>query len=330
MDWLCAFHRDRGLDFQAGTHSEDAEDITISEVVEHDGYHTSQVATTKLSRTNLKNWLEPGCHSGIGESYTPRMRLVWVTLLNDLSPWQFDIRESDLQRISTGFGIEVAYRYCDSFATGLAAFGDGPADKSRVASYCIFMPDLFKLAWCWDRRSGLVQGICCGDSWLISALQSILDYQDIRESNPMVPAITAVVTLGHLLDRDLHSLNNNIAMVENRIGFHGWQKTSTGIAQGDYAVLSARVSGINTSLAGLQRISSFIKEGLAFIQKSRDADSRDTPAKDPPCASQRGIVQDSKGGTHTILQHRLRMQDIQIEFLLRRTKTQLTAVRALA
>ena len=57
----------------------------------------------------------------------------------------------------------------------------------------------------------------------------------------------------------------SIAAVENRTRYHGLKSTSVGIAKGDHASLSERMSGCAVSLAGLERISKVLKEFLAKI-----------------------------------------------------------------
>lgn len=71
--------------------------------------------------------------------------------------------------------------------------------------------------------------------------------------------------LGYLLDRDLNGEVKSIAAVENRTRYHGFKNTSVGIAEGDHASLSERMSGCAVSLAGLERIIKVLNEFLAKI-----------------------------------------------------------------
>lgn len=138
----------------------------------------------------------------------------------------------------------------------------------------------------------------------------------------MFLAEVAGLMLEKLLERDLDALTHNIAMVENRTGYHGWTTLPTGAAEGDYATLSAKMSGSGTSLAGLKRIAKVLREIIGFIcqcspQKGSGVTSTDSQHQDAEFAKQECL---------TVLKSRLTMHEIETDFLLHRTQIQITAV----
>ncbi len=125
--------------------------------------------------------------------------------------------------------------------------------------------------------------------------------------------------LGYLLDRDLDREVKSIAAVENRTRYHGFRNTSVGIAEGDYASLSERMSGCAMSLAGLERISKVLNEFLGEISIHTQC----CGFKDDPKLGNVNLKVDECVET---LKRRLKMQNIQIDYLSRRVEVQLRAV----
>lgn len=144
-----------------------------------------------------------------------------------------------------------------------------------------------------------------------------MNHQKALVQHPMFLALVASMMLEHFIDRDLRRKDLSIQAVENRTQYHGWKHTQAGVAKRDYASLSAKMSGCNATLAGVERISKVIYEILEYIS-----------AYPTQNKSQR-IVGHTTGKIEEcveILHKRLRMQEFQIRFLSRRAEIQLTAI----
>lgn len=252
---------------------------------------------------------------------SPLLRLVWVRLHKDVHPWQLNIRKSNLDAVLENFKIGEVYRYSFTSPSSFAIMPASQTEHSKSLVFSLFMPDLFAIAWTHDAGSRRTEGICWADDWISEAMQDIVSHQKGWVRHPFFLALVVSVMLGNLLDRDLDREVKRIAAVENRTRYHGFKHTSVGIAEGDYASLSRRMSGCAVSLLGLERIFKVLNEFLSEISLH---------------SQNYGVDGDSKmvdidlevNGCVETLKRKLKMQKIQIDFLSGRVEVQLTAVKS--
>ena len=181
------------------------------------------------------------------------------------------------------------------------------------------MPDLFAVVWTRDTASGKTEGICWADDWISGTMQDVMSHLKGWALHPLFLALVVSVMLGYLLDRDLDREVKSIAAVENRTRYTGIKYTSVGIAEGDFPSLSERMSGCAVSLAGLARISDVLNDFLGEMSNY----SQQYGVKDDPKLKHISLKVDECVET---LRRRLRMQNIQVEYLSRRVEVQLRAV----
>jgi hypothetical protein len=323
MEGLSNFRIGRGPPFWIPGSGEGSEDISVSEIRSRHSQISKPVQTSSVPSANIGAWLDNACSSTPGDdSDYARVALVWVNMRKDHPPWRLDIRQSSFKLVMEKFMIENAYRYCYSGSAGMAAFPTSNCENKETRSYCLFMSDVFALAWSHNPTRGTSQGVCFAEPWAISTFQALLENQISMATHPMFLAAVAGLTLEHILDRDLAELSYSIGMVEIRTGYHGWATPSTGAAEGDYATLSAKMSGSGTSLAGLKRIAKVLRETIEFIsqcspQKGSGVTSTNSQHNDAEFAMQECL---------TVLKSRLTMEEIEVDFLLHRTQIQITAV----
>ena len=318
MDGFCTFVFDRSFVTPSWRFNETSDKLDISEI--YSQHHSYEVHRSQLPDVDVGTWLTKDCPY---ETKAPALlRLVWIPLHREIPPWQFQIRKSSLDRILQDFEIEEAYKY--SF-TNPGSFFNIPVcrgDDSDILKFSMCVRDVFAVAWKYDTRSGRTESICWADDWVFEAMRDAMSQQKGWAQHPLFLALVASVMLGYLLDRDMGLMVQNIAAVENRTGYHGFKHrfaTSYPGATGDYASLSAKMSGCAVTLAGMDRIQKVLNEFLGDISSY----------------SQRYRVNDnsSLGGINLevdkcveTLKRRLKMQKIQIDYLTRRDEVQLTAV----
>ncbi len=143
-----------------------------------------------------------------------------------------------------------------------------PARQTELLSTHVFLlcvPDLFAVSWTHDTESGRTEGVCWADDWIFEAMQDVMSHLIGWARHSLFLALVVSVMLGYSLDRDLDREVKSIAAVEKHTRYHGFRHTSVGIAEGDYASLSEKMSGCAVSLAGLGRISKVLNELLGEI-----------------------------------------------------------------
>lgn len=316
MEDLCAFLLNRAAVYPSFCFNEKSDALDVSEIWPcHPPSH--RVQRTQIPDFDVANWLTKTPLQGRENSAL--LRLVWVRLRKDVRPWQLHIRKSSLDAVLESFNIAQAYKY--SF-TGPGVFVIMPIDQtahSKTLVFSLCMPDLFAVVWTHDAASGKTEGICWADDWISETMQDTMSHLKGWASHPLFLALVVSVMLGYLLDRDLDREVKSIAAVENRTKYTGIKHFSVGIAGGDFPSLSERMSGCAVSLAGLERISKVLNDFLGEIS----IHSQRYSVKDDPYLKHISLKVDECVET---LRRRLKMQDIQIEYLSRRVEVQLRAV----
>jgi hypothetical protein len=144
--------------------------------------------------------------------------------------------------------------------------------------------------------------------------------------HPISLVYMTVMILGEIVISRLVQQSWTIDEVENRTGFHAWRESQSGIAKGDYAALSARMSGCAVSLALDHRTSKFEQEVLSFASQFSSQHSFDTSGFQDLQVQR--IMRPIRECEDT-LKGRVASQDIEIDYLVQRTQNQLTAASPL-
>ena len=315
MEDLCAFLLNHAAVYPSFCFNENSDALNVSEIWP---FHPSHgVQRTHISDFDVGNWLT-GTPPHENES-SALLRLVWVRLHKNVRPWQLNIRKSSLDAVLETFNIAQAYRYSFTSPGTFATMPVGQTARSNTLVFSLCMPDLFAVIWTHDAASGKTEGVCWADDWISETMQDIMNHLKEWAVHPLFLALVVSVMLGYLLDRDLDRDVKSIAAVENRTRYTGIKHTSVGIAEGDYPSLSERMSGCAVSLAGLERISKVLDGFLGEISIR----SQQYGVKDDPKLKYVSLKVDECVET---LKRRLKMQNIQIDYLSRRVEVQLRAV----
>lgn len=316
MEGLYNFYADHGVRYISHAFNTSCQDFEVTDALIGVETRRTHIQTIRMLDSNIDNWLRT-------QERSSGLHVVWVPLLKDTMPWHYEIRESTFDAISKHFHVQKALRYGSTAAAGFANFRAG-----NITSYSAFLSDLLVFAWSFDASTGTTRGICLGDPWIISTAQNVLQYQSALIGHPMAVGYIVIIILGTLMDRDLLRENRNIAEVENRTGYHGWKNSVAGVAKGEYATLSARMSGCATSLAGQQRIAKVSRGALAFV--STMSSEHHMRGYSQSLQERISLSAKTMKDFDAILGTRLDVQGSQLEFLNQRTQIQLTAVRHLS
>lgn len=315
MEDLCAFLLNRAAVYPSFCFNENSHALDVSETCPFHPSHRIQLR--QIPDFDIGHWLKESPPHGNGTESL--LRLVWVRLCKDVRPWQLNIRKSSLDAILQTFNITQAYNYSFTAPGTFAIMPVGQTLHSNTLVFSLCMPDLFAVVWAHDAASGKTEGVCWADEWISKTMQDIMNHLKEWALHPLFLALAVSVMLGYLLDRDLDREVKSIAAVENRTRYTGIKHTSVGIAEGDFPSLSARMSGCAVSLAGLGRISDVLKDFLGEMSGY----SQRHGVKDDPKLKHINLKVDECVET---LRRRLKMQNIQVEYLSRRVEVQLRAV----
>ena len=312
MEGLCAFVLERATFYPSFSFNEKSDKLDVSEIWSSHTPH--EIQRTQIRDDDVELWLN--------KKYSDNpalLRFVWVRLRKEVQPWQLNIRKSSLYVILEYFEIKEAFKYGFASPGNFALIPVHQTEQSNILVFSLSMLDLFAVAWKYDIRTERTEAIFWAHEWVTVAMQDLMSQKKAWARHPLFLALIVSVMLGCLLDRDLDRECRSISAVENRTRYHGFKHTSVGVAEGDYAFLSQKMSGCAVSLAGSERIHSIIIEYLHDISLY----SERYCANDDPRSRAVNLEADKCVET---LKRRSKMQKIQIDYLSRRVGFQLTAV----
>ena len=312
MDNFCTFVLDRAAVHPPFRFNEKSDTLDVCEI--NPCHPSHEFENPQVPDTDIDSWLnkDPPTQTGA-------LRLVWIPLHKDVRPWQLDIRKSSLDVILSTFTLDEAFKY--GF-TNPANFEVIPVSQAappdtRVFSMCF--TSLFALTWKHDSRSGRTDAVCWVDGWVAETMQELMSKQRRWARHPLFLALVASVALVYVVDRDMVCEVKTIAAVENRTKYRGFTNSHVGVARGDYASLSERMSGCAVSVGGLERLYRILREFLDDLSDySKRYRVRDELGLE--------VVNTEVEVCVESLKRRLKMQKIQIDHLSRRVQMQQTAV----
>ena len=192
----------------------------------------------------------------IGHGSTPPgrrlLQLVGVRLRKEWLPWRLDVRKEAFDSLLTYLEVGNLYKYSFTGFGGCITLTSSTSCREQhdFRSCAIFFLDLFGVYWNRDTSTGQTKALFWGGEWTANTMQRTLLHQKNLAGHPMFLAFCIAIMLSHLMERDLNRVAVNIQEVENRTQHHSFRNRSAGTAEGDYASLSARMSGASTLLAG--------------------------------------------------------------------------------
>lgn len=325
MDGLCNFYADRESPYSRNLFPfrSVSTELAVSGVTFNESQQAHEIHHTDIPHAQLDAWLARDQNSRAYNQGRPSIfRIVWINRNKDTNGWSYEIRKADLEKILECFQIERAFQYIYTAEAGIADFPDVHGN-SNIHTHCVFISNFFGVAWAYNSDSGTTEAVCWGDPWIIFQMQRLLNHQMALCGHATALEVFAITVLQERIDRDLLSKINEIRSVEIRTGYHDWAILETAPAEGNYAALSAKMSGCAAFLAGVRRLTRVIDEFLrchtSFLEHQHTYTNNSTDSKVQ-------LVNASMRECKKTLKRRLAMQEVQLDFLLQRTQIQLTAV----
>ena len=157
--------------------------------------------------------------------------------------------------------------------------------------------------------------VCYAERVKIRVLKELLECTFIQKlaHSSVAPALMCAILFSKENDAALEKVKSLVRSVEVRTGHHEWKARAEPPAQGDLQSISAQMSGCESRLASITRKSRFAAQVHQFIL-CRGEDHQD--------AEEQELIT----STVRTLQQRAEMQEIDMEFVRNRVRTQKDAV----
>lgn len=281
------------------------------------------------------------------ESQSLILRLAWLTV--DVEKQQVDISKPVEKEILKEFGIQLAHRYFKTFTSGITALPKTCAeDTERQAFAFCFAPKLASL-WSHSRSKARhpdgYRAVTEGIVYIKAASRSKAaqpeaqkppSFQNIISQipwdprvcqSPAVPALMLSLLLGQQIQQTQTAIIQEIKKVEVRTGHHDFHHQNQP-APDELSLLSARLSGFAARLASVSRKTTMVGELLSHVRSIQDSESKQRGSVDTTAEVAARDLEAAKLLQHNVqvLQHRLDMQSLETDFILKRVEVQLKAV----
>lgn len=275
-----------------------------------------KIESRQISACNLSMSLQNPCRPGQRTLIT----LILVPLITTLSPYHFDINENAFKHILKEFGLEILYKY--AHATGMTfdiiPNASGSQDLHGLSYYSIFLEHYFGLYVSADPDTGSMRGIVWTSPRLMDLFRSAIINLQTLSRHPYYIMLAASAAFNADHNHYLGDIEFKVNTVEKRTGHQGWDMIAYPSAGGELSDLSAKMSGLATSLAANRRLNGMDDEILKVLSDTSHV----------PNSLEHGVCTSFE--THrAILQRRSSIRHLHIELLMSRVQTQLTAVRSL-
>ena len=318
MDGLYDFYRKTAPALTEIDFNEKSDSVSVNRV-----YMRANGTSLELSQTRMMTEeLDAGglLHSS-GSERTVAC-IIDVPLLVNRKPYVLDIKKKNYNLVSNYFGLSKYIKYAHS-ATMTMDVTPNVRDKHMNHSYySVFVLQFFGIYTIYDRTKELTLGICWGDQRIIPLfLDALLCLKPFARHQSWILLVTAM-TFNAYHNWRLHLTDDFVAQVMKRTGYQGWDMTAHDMADGTLTELSAKMSGLATSLAANRRLTSMAQEIISAIE----GDVGDSSGAVP-----KGDKEEEKWFNDNVstVKQRLVLQHIQINLLLAQVQNQLTAVRDL-
>jgi hypothetical protein len=241
-------------------------------------------------------------------------------MIKDRSSYCLDISEENYKLLIRHFGLQTCLNYAHSSPTSfdvVPTYRDGAINGFQCS---LFLAHFFGMYLTYDAQSTLAQGICWTGEKLMPLIQSALLHLKQLAQHPHYALLASSATFNTYHDYRIAAVNEEVASVEKRTGYRGWDVIAYDPAKGSFNELSARMSGLIISLSANRRLNSIAAEMLATTEMQDLRSSFNSWGIPPP------TISSFEDHVRTI-QRRMRVQNTSIELVITRVKNQLTAVR---
>lgn len=289
------------------------EAINVMEVISTSHDAAPKIESRRISVHDLSVWLRNPCRSG----ERTLMTLVLVPLINTRNPYRFDVNQEAFEQVLKKFGLERLYSFAHTTGMTFDVIPNTPGsqDPDGLNYYSIFLEHFFGLYMVDDPATGSQRGMLWTAPRPMELFRdAIINLQPLAR-HPYFVMLAASVAFNAYHNYRLGETNFQISTVEKRTGHQGWDMIAFPSAEGEFSSLSAKMSGLATTLAANRRLNGMVDEILKVLGDTFHL----------PDGVEHGVCVSFE--THRkFLQRRLSIQQLHIDLLMSRVQTQLTAV----
>ena len=298
----------------------DREEIDVCEVDQDARTNTRKTQYQTISKDGLPGWL----------GHNVVCRMVWVS--RDAAELRNDIATPVLFQLLDAFGLKSAYSYYSTAFAGAASLPPQRTASGNIRSYSFCYHPKIILLWSRNASQNCIQGICFAGKAQITAFQELLNVRWPFLEHDMMPAFLCSVLLSSEVNTTQNAVKQEVRETEVRTGFHRWSGRREQRASGDLSALSAKMSGCASKYASVARKMQVVEDLNEFILE-QISDLRDSLSGVGP-ATQSGVRKLNEHGRalekHVqLMQRRVKMQQVDVEFFEQRVTVQLNAVSRL-
>ncbi|KAH6609552.1 hypothetical protein Trco_002898 [Trichoderma cornu-damae] len=287
---------------------------------------TISITRSVICFKELHCWLAEDAKDDGDQKQSLVLRLALIGC--DLQDKKLKLSKQVLDPLLDEFNLQLAYTYSQSCITNVSAI---PSDGCQTYSFC-YMPKLVAI-WSQKRLSTrsladgayLTQGLLFVDEPKKESLFGELcsPWNALLYQSPMFPAFILSIFLSKQIHGDEAKIKSKIREIEKRTGqdkanVHKREDTDS------YIKLAVQVDRHAVKLASVSRRSKMAEKTLAFIlDKTADPDGCATAA---PVVAASAEARQLLRSHVSLLQDRLAMQAVDIEFTLKRVQLQISTL----
>jgi hypothetical protein len=324
------------LQWDNGTKSLDADSFQATDIWFDAATQRTHAGTKDVKVSALDEWLLQKSQGAGSGSLRLVARFAWI--LADDKEKTINVPYEVMNRLNESFGLALAYKYSVSYINGAAALPRRVSQdtESQAYSFC-YLP---KLAALWSHTkskapsSAVTTGLILATKDYQKPLQKTLDktWSFAMTSHAMFLAMCINISFGKQIDKSHELIKDSLRKIEDRTGYHAFQRKGVPDHAEDLGLqeelgrLSRDSNGSATKLASLSRKANMTGKLLEFITRNvEDEEMRlGLQAAGPGQASQDGPS--LLRGHVSVLQDRLAMQELDMEYTKSRVNIQINAV----
>ena len=272
-----------------------------------------------ITKSEIPSWLaETATENRQDQSRRCLLRIIWLTVCVKQS--SCNVAADVVADIVRAFGLGEMQEHSSHCYSWSVCEGDSGFGIPR-AYYFGKYP---RMNLSWSRKDGTIEtsALCVAKESNVETLKQLLDH-DIMQllvHHELMLLFFCAVMFSKQIDEQQEKIKQQVKEVEVRTGYHTWQSRSETAALGDLTSLSAKMSGCETKNASLLRKIRVVLEVTDSIGQHISS------------PNQRRHGRSDEAGLETLDFHltsliqRAKMQRVDAEVYMQRTKAQLTAV----
>ena len=249
MDELCELLKN--TDRPGIKYNEKIDGFETFEIYKQEGL--TKLRNRRISDDDVVSWLARS--NAIDDNRNDIMRMITVRrkVISTCHPWEDEISKKNLDLVLEYFDLKQSYQLVADGSIICLPLEDRHDLKKRHFVLALF-GHTGTLIWTYDYTTSRTDVLWCGNDPLFpfSVVGSVLDSQKKLARHPMFMSLVAALCISQITQSMIEPICDKINQVENRTQHCPANLLSRTIAEGDYAALSAMMSGCATRLSAFK------------------------------------------------------------------------------